>query len=334
MIPTYILYVDDEAMALKYFDRLVSPLAPVITASSAAEGKAVLDQRGQEIAVLVSDQRMPGANGNELLRYARAQHPAVVRMLTTAYSELGEAIEAINSGEIYRYITKPWDLESLHADLRNALELSVLRSERDSLMREKLLMQQQQLLGQRAGQLALACAASLREDCTNALHVFLETALAAGCPAPSIDWRLLDYADLIEAEVARGVAIGRHLAAWQEPFSAAASPSEALAALARALPGQAQADGATLTVTDRRALTDMLGAPPRELPTAAQVAWLAWLVRWSDSVQVSAAESNFDVTLQGKPNPAALPQDWLAGDIERLLATVAPAEAVAAIGRP
>ena len=174
MIPTYILYVDDEAMALKYFDRLVSPLAPVITAMSVAEGKAVLDQRGAEIAVLVSDQRMPGANGNELLCYARAQHPAVVRMLTTAYSELGEAIEAINSGEIYRYITKPWDLESLHADLRNALELSVLRSERDSLMREKLLMQQQQLLGQRAGQLALACAAFLREDSTNALHVFLD----------------------------------------------------------------------------------------------------------------------------------------------------------------
>jgi two-component system, probable response regulator PhcQ len=320
MTPTHILYVDDEAMALKYFDRLVSPLAPVITATSAAEGRAVLEQRGAEIAVLVSDQRMPGANGNELLRYARAQHPAVVRMLTTAYSELGEAIEAINSGEIYRYITKPWDLESLHADLRNALELSVLRSERDSLMREKLLMQQQQLLGQRAGPLTLACAAFVRVDCTNALHVYLETALAAGCAAPSIDWRVLDYADLVQAEAARGVAIGRHLAAWQEPFCAAASPSEALAALARAMPGQAQADGATLTVSDRQVLTDLLGGPAQQLPTAAQVAWLAWLVRWSDRVQVSSGEPGLQVTLQGEPNPAALPPDWLAGDIERLLA--------------
>ena len=322
MIPTYILYVDDEAMALKYFDRLVSPLAPVITAMSVAEGKSVLDQRGGEIAVLVSDQRMPGANGNELLCYARAQHPAVVRMLTTAYSVLGEAIEAINSGEIYRYITKPWDLESLHADLRNALELSVLRSERDSLMREKLLMQQQQLLGQRAGQLALACAAFLREDSTNALHVFLETALLAGCAAPSIDWRLLDYADLMQAEAARGAAIGRHLAAWQQQFKSATSPAEAVAALARALPGQAQAEGATLMVNDRRAFTDLLGAPPQELPTAAQAAWLAWLVRWSDVVQVSAAGPGLKVTLQGTPNPAALPQDWLAGDIERLLAAL------------
>ena len=66
-----ILYVDDEPMALKYFERLVSPLAPVITASSVEQGKAILRERGAEIAVLVSDQRMPGAHGNELLRFAR-----------------------------------------------------------------------------------------------------------------------------------------------------------------------------------------------------------------------------------------------------------------------
>ena len=90
---------------------------------------------------------------------------------------------------LYRYITKPWDLESLHADLRNALELAVLRGERDSLLREKMLVQQQQLLGHRAGQLALACAGFLRKDAANAVHVFLETALAVGCEAPTIDWR-------------------------------------------------------------------------------------------------------------------------------------------------
>lgn len=118
-----ILYVDDEAMALKYFERLVSPLAPVLTASSVDEGRTLLDAHGAEIAVLVSDQRMPGARGNELLRHAREHHPAVVRMLTTAYSDIGEAIEAINSGEIYRYIAKPWELEHLRADLRNALDL-------------------------------------------------------------------------------------------------------------------------------------------------------------------------------------------------------------------
>ena len=156
MSPHKILFVDDESMALKYFERLVSPLAPVITAASVEQGKAVLRERGGEIAVLVSDQRMPGAHGNELLRYAREFHPSIVRMLTTAYSELGEAIEAINSGEIYRYITKPWEMGSLQADLRNALELAELRNERDHLVREKLLVQQQQLLGSRLASLATA----------------------------------------------------------------------------------------------------------------------------------------------------------------------------------
>ena len=162
--PHKILFVDDEAMALKYFERLVSPLAPVLTAASVAAGKAMLEAHGDEIAVLVSDQRMPGAHGNELLRHARDHHPAMVRMLTTAYSELGEAIEAINSGEIYRYITKPWDLESLRADLKNALELASLRSERDELMREKMMVQQAQLLAARVTHLAIASAGFVRAD--------------------------------------------------------------------------------------------------------------------------------------------------------------------------
>ena len=100
MTPVKILYVDDEAMALKYFERLVSPLAPVITAGSVEEGRAMLKAHGAEVAVLVCDQRMPGEHGNELLRHAREYYPGVVRMLTTAYSEIGDAIEAINAGEI------------------------------------------------------------------------------------------------------------------------------------------------------------------------------------------------------------------------------------------
>jgi two-component system probable response regulator PhcQ len=308
-------------MALKYFERLVSPLAPVITALSVAQGKAVLEERGDEIAVLVSDQRMPGDRGNELLRYARERHPAVVRMLTTGYSELGEAIEAINSGEIYRYITKPWDLESLHADLRNALELAVLRGERDSLLREKMLIQQQQLLGHRAGQLALACTGFLREDAANAVHVFLETALAVGCQAPTIDWRALDYADLVQAEAERGIVIGQRLAQWQETFRATASPTAALAALALALPGQAQLEGDSLMVSDSRVFTHLLLAPSQDLPTPAQAAWLAWLVLCGSTAQVRAQASGWEVSLSAA-NSTVLPHDWLADDIERLLEAV------------
>ncbi len=179
MKPDKILYVDDESMALKYFERLVSPIAPVLTAISVEEGKQILDDRGGEIAVLVSDQRMPGANGNELLRYAREHHPLIVRMLTTAYSELGEAIVAINAGEIYRYITKPWDLEDLRADLKNALELADLRTERDGLLREKMLILQHQLIGGRVSQLALVCGNILGANCDASLSVYLDGAVQA-----------------------------------------------------------------------------------------------------------------------------------------------------------
>ena len=81
MKPDKILFVDDEAMALKYFERLVGPLAPVITAASVEAGKAILRERGAEIAVLVSDQRMPGERGNGTPTLGRhhAQQPTAPR---------------------------------------------------------------------------------------------------------------------------------------------------------------------------------------------------------------------------------------------------------------
>ncbi len=318
MTPDKILYVDDEAMALKYFERLVSPMAPVLTALSVQEGQEILRTRGAEIAVLVSDQRMPGSHGNELLCYARDHHPAIVRMLTTAYSELGEAIEAINAGEIYRYITKPWDLDSLRADLKNALELAGLRSERDGLLREKMLVQQQQLLGQRASQLAIVCAGLVQQDPSHGLYTFLDTASNAGCAAPSIDWRVLDHADLMQAEAQRGIAIGQLLARWLQDFDAAKSPAQALATLVQALPGQARMDGDGVAMLERRALTALLEAPAQQVPAAADVAWLAWLLSCGPAAQVRSGANGWEVRLAEAQALPALPADWMAGCIERI----------------
>lgn len=320
MTAAKILYVDDEAMALKYFERLVSPIAPVITAISVEDGKEVLRTRGAEIAVLVSDQRMPGAHGNELLRYARDHHPAIVRMLTTAYSEMGEAIEAINAGEIYRYITKPWDLESLRADLKNALELAELRNERDSLLREKMLVQQQQLLASRVTQLALVCAGFVRHDYAPGFSAFLDSVLRAGCVAPTIDWRKLDHADLMQSEAQRGIAIGQLLAQWQLDFgsSAGKSPAQALATLAQALPTQTQAQGESLVVLDRHALTWLLEGPAQEAPTQANVAWLAWLLWWGQAVQVRLGAHGCEVSMGAPELTTRLPDDWMADAIEQI----------------
>ncbi len=317
--PDTILYVDDEAMALKYFERLVSPLAPVLTASSVEAGKAVLQAHGDEIAVLVSDQRMPGAHGNELLRYARDHHPAMVRMLTTAYSELGEAIEAINSGEIYRYITKPWDLESLRADLKNALELSGLRSERDALMREKLMVRQGQLLATRVTQLAVASAGFVRADHAVRLDGFLRAALAVGCRPPAVDWHALDHADLMQAEAARSIAIGTELAAWSRWFGDQGQARPPLAVLDEALGGAAEIHEGRLIVHDRQALVWPLEGPTAAPVTPATTAWLGWLL-WSDSGATLSSLGEGRWQVQPEPLPAAdsLRADWLAAAIEQI----------------
>jgi two-component system probable response regulator PhcQ len=315
MKPDKILYVDDEPMALKYFDRLVSPLAPVITAASVEAGKTVLRERGDEIAVLVSDQRMPGAHGNELLRYARDHHPAMVRMLTTAYSELGEAIEAINSGEIYRYITKPWDLESLRADLKNALELASLRSERDTLLREKLMVQQSQLLAARVAQLAVACAGFVRADYETALASYLTAARQAGCGAPPIDWHATDHADLAQAETARSIAAGRQLAQWQTRFGAAGDEARQLGALAQALPGACEMREDRLVLLDRVAFVSWLEAPTTDPAAEKSTAWLAWLLWCNKRVALQEVEGGWTV---GFAAPAELRPDWLADALEQI----------------
>lgn len=317
--PEKILYVDDEAMALKYFERLVSPLAPVLTANSVEAGKAVLERHAGEIAVLVTDQRMPGGYGNELLRYAHQQHPTIVRMLTTAYSELTDAIEAINSGHIYRYITKPWDLESLRADLKNALELAALRGERDALLREKLMVQQAQLLGARASQLALACAGFVRADHAVRYHGFLRAAIAAGCQPPAIDWRSTDHADLVQRETERSIAIGQELAAWGRWYTEQGTARPPLAVLDEALGGAASIHEGRLIVHDRTPLVWPLQAATAEPVTPAATAWLAWLLWSGQGASVRAHDAHRWLVVPGPlAPPESLRRDWLAAAIEDL----------------
>jgi two-component system, probable response regulator PhcQ len=317
-----ILYVDDEPMALKYFERLVSPLAPVITALSVEAGKAILRERAGEIAVLVTDQRMPGAHGNELLRYTREYHPRIVRMLTTAYSEIGEAIEAINSGEIYRYITKPWEMGSLHADLRNALELAELRNERDFLLREKLLVQQRQLLGSRMASLAMLSAGLVSADSSLALHRFARAALAAGCKVPEASWNQWDHATLLQAEADRGIAIARALSDWHKQFGADRAPDKAFAALAQAFGGRMES--AAVRLPSPAVLTALLDAAPGDAPEVDATAWLAWLLWANVPTEVSfEVQGGLGQWVARASDAAAAPtppqRDWLAQTIEQLV---------------
>jgi len=123
-----VLFVDDEVNILKALQRLLrhGPWT-VLTASRPQEALELLDRA--EAQVVVSDQRMPDMSGVDFLAAVRERHPDVVRMMLTGYTEMTIAVEAINKGEIYRLITKPWNDEELKATLRQAFDHYDLKQE-------------------------------------------------------------------------------------------------------------------------------------------------------------------------------------------------------------
>ncbi|MGB7950502.1 MAG: hybrid sensor histidine kinase/response regulator [Candidatus Binatia bacterium] len=153
-----ILYVDDEEMALKYFTRAFGKRFRVLSASNAEEGYRLLEQHRNEIGLLVTDQRMPGEKGVQFLERARQLHPRAIRILTTAYSDLDVAIEAVNSGAIYKYVTKPWDIPQLEITLQRALEFFIVQRERDLLLKEKLSALERMLITDRVLSLGILAA--------------------------------------------------------------------------------------------------------------------------------------------------------------------------------
>lgn len=123
-----VLFVDDEVNILKAIQRLLrhEPME-VLTASRPQEALELLDRSGAQ--VVVSDQRMPEMSGVDLLASVRERHSDIVRMMLTGYTEMNIAVEAINRGEIYRLITKPWNDDELKATLRQAFDHYDLKGE-------------------------------------------------------------------------------------------------------------------------------------------------------------------------------------------------------------
>ncbi len=114
----FVLYVDDDAANLVVFESSLRGALPVLTAGSGAEALALM--RTHEVAVLITDQRMPGMTGVQLVSTVRAEFPETVRMLVTAYSDLDAAIDAINQGQVHYYLRKPWEPSELKLALTQA----------------------------------------------------------------------------------------------------------------------------------------------------------------------------------------------------------------------
>lgn len=116
-----VLYVDDEEINLINFREALSDEFEIFTALSGEEALAVLEKEGR-MALVVSDQRMPGMTGIELLAQVRQLYPDTIRMIISAYTEIHELIDAINKAEVYRYFMKPWKDDHLRLTIGNAVK--------------------------------------------------------------------------------------------------------------------------------------------------------------------------------------------------------------------
>src|SRR5215467_259118 len=175
-----ILYADDEAMSLKYFKANFEDKFRIMTALDASEAFRLFELHKDDIGILIADQRMPSMTGVELLEKVRQLRPKMIRMLATAYSDVDAAIAAVNTGAIYKYISKPWDPPQLENTLMRGLEFFMVQLERDQLLREKMSVLHNMMIADRIVSLGLL-AAGLSHHIRNALvavKTFLDLAPA------------------------------------------------------------------------------------------------------------------------------------------------------------
>lgn len=118
-----VLFVDDEVRVLNALRAAFEPVYEVHTATDAAAALALVQSR--RFVVLVSDQRMPGMTGVELLREARRVAPSTVRLLLTGFSDFGAVMASVNESEVFRYLTKPWQQAELEATLAEAVDVGI-----------------------------------------------------------------------------------------------------------------------------------------------------------------------------------------------------------------
>ncbi|WP_017662847.1 response regulator [Baaleninema simplex] len=130
-----ILVVDDEPDNLDLLERVLHPLYTVIRATSGQDALDCLARDG-DIAVIVSDQRMPKMSGTEFLSLTATQYPDVIRIILTAYTDVEDLVEAINSGKVFKYVTKPWNVDELRTVVRQAVDThNVLKARTEQLCR-------------------------------------------------------------------------------------------------------------------------------------------------------------------------------------------------------
>jgi len=129
-----ILVVDDEPAIVSSIIRSLEDDYECLGAANAAEARKQFD--GREITCILSDQRMPGESGSELLAWVRRHHPDTVRILITGFSDFESVVAAVNQGQIYHFLHKPWEPIQLEVVIRQAVQMHQLTAENRRLQSE------------------------------------------------------------------------------------------------------------------------------------------------------------------------------------------------------
>ena len=175
-----ILFVDDEANTRKYFRRLFGDKFRILEAEDGVQALEVFRQHANEIGIIVTDQRMPNETGVGFLSKIADDYPDIIKILSTAYSDIDAAIGSVNQGGIFRYMTKPWDIPQLEVTLRRAMEFFSVKRERDALLGAKMQAMGNVLLSSRLAAFALApvCAGISCNRAAEAVAAFVKCGLA------------------------------------------------------------------------------------------------------------------------------------------------------------
>lgn len=119
-----LLFVDDEERIVNLLRMMFRSEYQVLTATSGAEALKLLEQH--RVEVIVSDQRMPGMLGVELLAEVRKRSPSTMRILLTGYSDLAAIVGSVNDGEVFRFVNKPWNHDEIKVIVREAAQAALV----------------------------------------------------------------------------------------------------------------------------------------------------------------------------------------------------------------
>jgi len=245
-----ILFVDDEANTRKYFRRLFGDKFRILEAGDGVEALQVFRQHADEIGIIVTDQRMPNETGVGFLSKIAGDYPDIIKILSTAYSDIDAAIGSVNHGGIFRYMTKPWDIPQLEVTLRRAMEFFSVKRERDALLGAKMQAMGNVLLSSRLAAFALVpvCNGSGLKRAAEATAAFVKAGVAGKSTGAQGDAALRspDWARLHTRQVALASALEVRLPIAVQADGIAAR----LAALAAELTAAGAADLASTEVGD------------------------------------------------------------------------------------